>query len=43
MMVKRKRIKMKKVQVKPTKCPECGFRIRGKKHEEGRHHRGIRL
>lgn len=25
---------------KKVKCPECGFRIRGKNHENGPHHKG---
>ena len=24
-----------------SKCPECGFRVRGLKHAEGAHHRKI--
>ena len=27
---------------KSCRCPHCGFRIRGKGHEEGHHHKNIR-
>jgi DNA-directed RNA polymerase subunit RPC12/RpoP len=29
---------MNKKQPLGTRCPECGLKIRGKNHEEGRHH-----
>jgi len=36
---KRKRQKQKKKQKKRARCPDCGFKIRGKNHNQGAHHK----
>jgi hypothetical protein len=39
--MKDKKVKKNTCKGKSSKknCPECGFKIRGKKHEEGEHHK----
>jgi len=37
-MAKKKRKKLKPKKIKRPRCKVCGFRIRGKNHDEGRHH-----
>lgn len=35
--------KAKTSKTSPQYCKDCGFKIRGKNHENGDHHKGIKI